>query len=161
MLALVLALAGADASAFSGGAGTCLVGGVSVHPPATFGDGGFAFSAPAAYTPDKTLALKLSGVSGFKGILLYAIDDSAIQVGEWQSPFPGYQIKTGCTGDAFATLTQADATLKPVPASFTWKAPPALTGTVTLEALVMTSFGTYFNVSGLQIAEAIFLDGFE
>lgn len=47
------------------------------------------------------------------------------------------------------------------PVVFNWKAPPVLSGSVTFQALVLTNLNTYFNISGLQIAESIFLDGFE
>ena len=158
-------LASLYAWANSSGSFTCTVsdpGIAMAHGLVSSGSGNFALTAPASYVPGESVPITLSGQVGFKGILIYALDGSSNRVGVWQIG-SGYQAMTICGSVAAnqATMTHTSNTVKSVPVVFNWTAPAALTGTVTFKALVMPSMFSYFNVSGLQIAESIFDNGFE
>jgi len=152
-----------QAPAFSGGAPAqaCMNQQVqSPHSLSSSGTGGYSLTtARSFYIPGKPLVITLRGSSAFEGVLLSAFDQSSNLQGTWQTPGAAYQL--ACNSQS---ITHASASLKTVPASFTWTAPAAGAGAVAFNATVVLSTSTSFVISGAMLTEIdddLFLDGFE
>ena len=162
MLAIAL-LTPACALAFSAGSTDCAT--TQHGSPPQAGNGGFALTGPAAYTPGAAQTIALTGAQSFKGLLMFALDGGATRRGTWLFP-AGYRGVVGCVGGDSSTLTHNSSAVKTVPVPFTFTAPPAGTGPITIRAIVLTDFPTFFIIQldlpeAAPVVDEIFVNGFE
>src|SRR6187401_260758 len=87
--------------------------------PPTAGSGGYALTLPSGYSGGQQLTVTLTGVTQFKGLLLFGFDPGNVHVGSWQFP-AGFRGVPSCDGSDTNTLTHTNATSKSAPLSFTW-----------------------------------------
>eukprot|EP00937_MAST-01D_sp_MAST-1D-sp2_P001009 g1009.t1 len=125
------------------------------------GDGPDEATDPTTYKPEEFMSIHLRvRQTGWKyrGLLVNAVDEAGTVVGKFVTPAePDYPFRADsplCPG----SLLHADADRKPYSAHFTFKAPPAGTGRITLRALIKRGWANtgyfYWPQKDLVLAEA-------
>jgi hypothetical protein len=171
----VMAMAMANpAHGFSSGSGTCTASAAAASPMgvAQAGNGGYALALAAGagipngrYVPGATATLELSGVTQFKGLLVYAEDAQGNRVGGFTSfNLLDFRVIDTCGGATDSTLTHSSSLLKTLPQTFTWRAPATDVGPVTFRAITLRGFNDFYVIQSGAIPafdERIFSNSFE
>ncbi len=121
-------------------------------------------TGPLAYVPGAAQSISLTGTQSFKGLLMFALDGAAARRGTWNFP-AAYRGVVGCAGGDSSTLTHNSNVSKTTPVPFTFNAPAVGSGPITIRAIVLIQFPTFYMIE-LVLPEAvsvvnIFGNGFE
>lgn len=166
LLCLALLLLPLTGHAFSSGSGTCNASLMAAAPmgAGTLGTGGYAISMPnGPWTPGQSSVVRLSGPGLFKGLLMYATNSSGTRVGSFAIN-NGYRSMPECSGSMpTETFTHGSSISKSVPVDFTWTAPATDVGPITVNAIVLLGFNSYFVFVSAPISsgDRVFGNGFE
>jgi hypothetical protein len=171
VMAMAMAM---PAHGFSSGSGTCVASAAAASPMGIpqAGNGGYVLMLAAGagipngrYVPGATATLELSGVTQFKGLLLYAEDAQGNRVGGFGSfNLLNFRLIATCGGATDSTLTHSSSLLKTLPQTFMWRAPATDVGPVTFRAIALRGFNDYYVIESGAITavdERIFSNSFE
>lgn len=107
---------------------------------------------------------RTSGSGGFRGLLLYAQNESGDRIGIFDTSSPSLQYLDNCGGALNSTITHTDTSAFADSFTINWTAPANYFGNVTFSAIVYESASSTFNVlTPLLVVNSniIYANGFE